>query len=73
MAEEKPSVQGELLNAKKVAALLGIRPWTVYQLVKRGALPAIRIGTRIVRFRRESIEKWMVDREAESLATGEPT
>ncbi len=69
MAEENQShAQGELLNAKKVAALLGIRPWTVYQLVKRGELPAVRIGSRIVRFRRESIENWMTAREAESLA-----
>lgn len=69
MAEENQShVQGELLNTKKVADLLGVRPWTIYSLVKRGDLPAIKIGGRIIRFRRESIENWMTAREAESLA-----
>ena len=69
MAEKnEPSSLGELLNAKKVADLLGIRPWTVYQLVKRGQLPAIKIGGRIMRFRLKSIENWMTAREAESLA-----
>ena len=59
---------GELLNAKKVADILGIRPWTVYQLVKRGELPAVKIGSRIYRFRRESIENWVSARESESLS-----
>lgn len=69
MAEQIQSgSNGVLLNAKKVADILGIRPWTVYEMVKRGELPAIKIGNRIVRFRRESIENWITEREAASLA-----
>jgi len=69
MAEKNQSQsQGGLLNAKKVAELLGIRPWMVYQLVKRGELPTVRIGSRIVRFRLESIEDWITEREAASLS-----
>ena len=68
MEKTQSNSLGELLNAKQVAAKLRVRPWTVYEMVKRGELPTIRIGTRIVRFRTESIEKWMTEREAASLA-----
>lgn len=64
--QSKP--HGELLNAKQVAAKLRLRPYTVYEMVKRGELPAIRIGTRIIRFRPESIERWIIENEAASLA-----
>lgn len=38
-----------LLSAKEIAVWLSLHPQTVYLLVKKGTIPAIRIG-RILRF-----------------------
>jgi excisionase family DNA binding protein len=51
-----------LLEAEDVANYLGMRTHWVYREVRAGRLPHIRLG-RAVRFRRESIEAWLVSRE----------
>ena len=53
-----------LLHAKQVAALLGVQLCTVYELARNGTLPSVRVGSRIVRFRRSSIEQWLAARES---------
>jgi len=45
------------MNADELATRLGIDRWAVYQLVKTGALRALRIGRR-VRFRLADVEAW---------------
>ena len=52
-----------LLHAKQVASILKIQLCTVYELARNGTLPSIRVGSRIVRFRRSSIENWLSKRE----------
>jgi excisionase family DNA binding protein len=56
----------DLLSAKQVAAKFRVRPWTIYEMVKRGELPAVRVGKRILRFRPETIATWIADRETGS-------
>ena len=51
-----------LLRARQVAVLLKIQLGTVYELVRSGGLPAIRVG-RLMRFRRSSIDGWLMKRE----------
>lgn len=57
MAESSP-----LLKAETVAARLNLARITVYQFAQRGILPCVKIG-RSVRFRSESIEKYLDARE----------
>lgn len=51
-----------LLTAEEVAEILGVSPEWVYDAARERRLPCIRIG-RIVRFRREAIEAWIIDQE----------
>jgi len=46
----------KLLTLREVSILLGISDGEVKKLVKKGALPAYRVGGRFLRFRREQIE-----------------
>lgn len=48
-----------LLEAEDVAGLLGMTTDWVYREVRAGRLPHIRLG-RYVRFRRESIDAWLL-------------
>jgi excisionase family DNA binding protein len=51
-----------LLNAEEVAEALGVRPGWVYQEVRAGRIPHIRLG-RYCRFNADSIEAWAAERE----------
>ena len=62
--EARAVLHQPLLDARDVAALLRIPRSTVYELVRRGCLPCIRIG-RHVRFVREDPER--------ALAEGRPS
>jgi excisionase family DNA binding protein len=37
---------GRFLTRDQVAEELGVSPWVVYSLIRKGRLPAIRIGAR---------------------------
>jgi len=54
------AVDGEVLTAKEVCALLRIHPSTLYKLSKQGRIPSFRIGNDW-RFRMELIERWMAE------------
>jgi excisionase family DNA binding protein len=57
---------GRLLHAEDVAELLGVsRDW-VYAEVRAERLPHVRLG-RYVRFRRESIDAWIIERERATI------
>ncbi len=51
-----------LLTVKEAAALMRVRPGTVYAWVAAGRLPALRAGSRI-RFRYDDLLAWLGDRE----------
>lgn len=46
-----------LLTPQDVAALLRIKPTTVYEWTRTGLMPCIRLG-RAVRFTRPMVEEW---------------
>ncbi len=48
----------KLLTVKDAAKLLQVHPMTVYGWVRGGRLPCLRAGGRI-RFRRESLFRWL--------------
>jgi excisionase family DNA binding protein len=58
-----PSHGARLLVADDVAGLLGVSPAFVYALVRRGDLPAVRVGGRYVRFRSQAVDEWIAMHE----------
>ncbi|MCC6358549.1 MAG: helix-turn-helix domain-containing protein [Phycisphaerales bacterium] len=47
-----------LLSADDVAAFLGVKRDTVYKLIDRSGLPALKVG-RLWKFRQEQINEWV--------------
>jgi excisionase family DNA binding protein len=47
-----------LLRPEEVARILGVRRSSVYEYVRTGRLPHVRVG-RHVRFLREDLEEWI--------------
>jgi excisionase family DNA binding protein len=45
----------ELVTVAEAAAWLGITRWTAYEMAKRGELPCVRIGRRVVRIPRAAL------------------
>jgi excisionase family DNA binding protein len=64
---------GALLTADDVAALLRVPRSLIYALVRRGELPAVRIGERYVRFREQAIERWLEQREEADVRSVAPS
>jgi excisionase family DNA binding protein len=60
-AMKATAVNGKVLTAKEVCALLRIHPSTLYKLTKQGRIPSFRIGNDW-RFRTEQIERWMAEK-----------
>lgn len=48
-----------LLTAKEVAAKLGVSAYTVKRWVKMETLQAVRIGSQILRFEPETVNRWL--------------
>ncbi|WP_223662895.1 helix-turn-helix domain-containing protein [Pseudobacillus badius] len=51
-------IERQTMTAQETADYLGVSKDLVYNMVKTGELPAVRIGRRIL-FRREALERWM--------------
>lgn len=64
---EVPKPSDALLNAREVAAMLGVDVNWVERACKRGELPYLRIG-RLLRFRPSAIAQWMSEKEERAHA-----
>ena len=58
-----------LLTAEDVAALLGIGTDWVYSETRAGRIPHVKLG-RYRRYRRESIDAWLAERETGCTVSG---
>jgi excisionase family DNA binding protein len=58
-----------LLDAEQVADLLGLRVDHIYKLARQGRIPHLRFG-RVLRFRVESIDRWLEEQERGSNGRG---
>ncbi|MGH7867236.1 MAG: helix-turn-helix domain-containing protein, partial [Candidatus Dormibacteraceae bacterium] len=47
-----------VLRVEEVHELLGISQWTIYEMIRRRELPALRIG-RLIRIPRPALEEWI--------------
>lgn len=57
------------LKAKEAAGYLGISYWLILEMAKRGEIPHIRAGSRVL-FRRESLDGWMDEQEQANVGEG---
>lgn len=57
-----------LLNAKEAAALLGVKPATLYQWAYQRRIPVVKLFDRSLRFRLSTIEKLIRDSERPALS-----
>ena len=50
-----------LLSVKQVSALIGIAPRTLWRLASSGRFPRpdVKVGARIVKWRRTTVERWI--------------
>lgn len=47
-----------LLSADEVASFLGVKRDTVYKLIDRNGLPAVKVG-RLWKFRKQRVDEWV--------------
>ena len=59
--ERRPTI----MTVEEVARYLRVHAMTVYRMIQRGDLPALRVG-RGWRFKKDQIEKWLLDHETNS-------
>ncbi len=52
-----------LMTAKEVADYLGLALDTVLKMSRDGRLPSVRVGSRTLRFRPETIDEYIASRE----------
>ncbi len=54
-----------LITVKEIADYLKVNPATVYRMVRKGGIPAFKVGSEW-RFKKESIELWIAERERQN-------
>lgn len=55
-----------LLTVEELARYLKIKPDTIYKKVRKGELPAIKLG-KLVRFPKELIDQWLVEQATKTM------
>ena len=63
MPPSEVSLSDPLLRPAEAAKLLSVRPSWIYEAVRNGTLPCLRIG-RHIRFTRPMLEAWLAERSA---------
>lgn len=61
-ASDMPNTSPAYLTVEEVARRFGVNVTTVYRLVKRGKIPAFKIGNQW-RFNPARLEEWVADKE----------
>lgn len=60
---ERSALSEPLLDAPAAAALLAVKPSWIYEAVRDGRLPHLKVG-RHIRFLRTDLEDWVIGRRA---------
>ncbi|MDM5310349.1 helix-turn-helix domain-containing protein [Peribacillus frigoritolerans] len=55
-------IERRTMTVQETAAYLGVSKDLIYNMVKTGELPAVKLGRRIL-FRKEVLERWMQAQE----------
>jgi excisionase family DNA binding protein len=67
--QNAPTEPDRLLTVPEAATLMGFAPSYVYEMCRRGDLPAVR-RKKYVRIRRSAIEQWIAENEQSGLDRG---
>jgi excisionase family DNA binding protein len=59
---QKRELEDEKLSYEEVARELGVPKATLYAWVHRRQIPFIRLGKRLIRFSRKSLDQWVLAR-----------
>ena len=65
----RPDIR-EYISVKEAVAMFGVERNTLYRLIKSGRIPAVNIGTRLIRIKRSDMENLFLTRP-ESIAEKE--
>jgi len=57
-----PESPDTLMTYTELAAVTGLKLGTLYAMVNRGDIPHLRLGRRLVRFRKYEIKAWLDER-----------
>ncbi len=57
-----------LLKVSEVSSLLGLHLLTVYQMIRRGDIESVRVGSRGVRISEKTLEEWLKERSKRNVA-----
>jgi len=57
------------MTLEEVADYLRVHPSTIYRLIKKVSIPGFKLGSDW-RFHRETIDRWMSQRESQQLSAG---
>lgn len=52
----------EYISVKEAVAIFGVERDTIYRLIKKGRIPAINLGTRLIRIKKAELEKLLPTR-----------
>lgn len=55
-----------MLEAQEVAEYLRVSYWTLLEKAKKGHVPCVRIGRRVL-FSQEGLDQWIEEQEAQSI------
>lgn len=69
IARQIPDIR-EYISVKEAVAMFGVERNTLYRLIKSGHIPAVNIGTRLIRIKRSDMENLFLTRP-ESIAEKE--
>lgn len=62
----------EYISVKQAVAIFGVERDTIYRLIRKGRIPAINLGTRLTRIKREDLEKLIPTRDAIKAEKAKP-
>ena len=70
--DEHVDLSEPLLDAKQVGKLLGVPPSTIYEWVRTGQMPVLRLGPRAQRWTQGMLERWCETRLDRGRDGGRP-
>lgn len=59
-----------MLEAQEAAEYLKISYWTLLEKAKKGVIPCVRVGRRVI-FSQEGLDAWIEEQESKSLQSDE--
>lgn len=62
----------DYISVKEAVAIFGVERDTIYRLIRKGQIPAINIGTRLTRIKREDLEQLLPTRKSIKKENAKP-